>query len=571
MEPLHALLFDDDVDELQSIREVIELHWESLLRTQSRLPPIEITEVTTMKDAMHALREHPGRFAIFFCDIYVQHKDRAESSDTGLVLLRLAKTEGQVPVAIGVSNGPLQDIQRFSTKMMGEVDVGRADKFIFKQTLRGQEGLHQIEDIAHLLDTKGLLVYEGKLVFEDTWGEDFRLAAVLETIGEQTLLAAASHFSSAEYDEVSISSLQPGLSGAYVLRAAFKGKNEDLGSRQVLLKVSRDIGKLRTEIDNYREWIENRRAIESRLCVPFLPGDQPISVRGWGILGAHFSKNSHTLVDWLAESNPSSNEIDNVLSELMLGDGLANTYSSSRKKIDDCSIARAIHTHLLSNFRAMSIKLAIREFGGLIKKHWCEPGEFDEDLLLNFIVECRVGTLGDASLPKKWLRCFSHGDFHARNVLVETTLTGARPRIIDFGNLRDAVWATDIVRLIVDLTLSGWGTRDESHEWNSLRDWRPLIDLLEGKAAKAKAITAAQKNSLHAVSWLRSRAFQIYGIEEDSYHQAQLSLALSAELMRAAYRREDLPPPKRAFGLVAACYLMRAADRLFRDSRPAVR
>jgi|GEM_PF-6511855 len=67
----------------------------------------------------------------------------------------------------------------------------------------------------------------------------------------------------------------------------------------------------------------------------------------------------------------------------------------------------------------------------------------------------------------------SHGDLHARHILIEEETD--RAVLVDTGHRSDRHhWARDLARLCVALWVSAWDSRNQ-HFWKPLSDWRDQV------------------------------------------------------------------------------------------------
>jgi hypothetical protein len=205
--------------------------------------------------------------------------------------------------------------------------------------------------------------------------------------------------------------------------------------------------------------------------------------------------------------------------------------------------------------RAARVFQAVNEFRSLTVKY-DTTGVFDPLLIEGFIKSTRVGDINEEDVKRDSYYCWSHGDLHGRNILVSQTNTGF---LIDPANIEQQHWAADIARLIVDLIVSGAGHGDASNEWNDMAEWVDVsLSVINGDPVQKSG--APYNAVLTALDWLRSRLGTIHSaVVANIEHEWEFKLALAVEFMRAAYRQQDLPTPKRVLGLISACGALREA------------
>jgi hypothetical protein len=140
-----------------------------------------------------------------------------------------------------------------------------------------------------------------------------------------------------------------------------------------------------------------------------------------------------------------------------------------------------------------------------------------------------------------------------------------RPRLIDPASIDLLHWALDIARLSVDLLMSAWDAGDESQEWNSFATWQAVSrQFLEGTAHLVGG--TPNSNVAVALNWLRNNLYKICSVDATDC-EWEFRLAIAIEFLRASYRYQDLPSPKRVLGLVAACDAIRLARNAWEEAR----
>ena len=157
----------------------------------------------------------------------------------------------------------------------------------------------------------------------------------------------------------------------------------------------------------------------------------------------------------------------------------------------------------------------------------------------------------------------SHGDFHAKNILVQSEI---RPIIIDTGGLGYQYWVLDIARLLVNLFINGLD-KDSINYFDLNRIEYQLI--LSEKIINIQPIEIIEGdknfNIISSINWLLSNIEEIYCNYFDLY---EFQLGLLKEFLQISYRVDTVPPNKRALALVAAhMCLIKANDNILKSKK----
>ena len=442
-----------------------------------------------------------------------------------------------------------------------------ADLVFEKGPFQSSTGLEMTEQIVQKLEAAGQLLYRGKVQKEAGSERSAALESAFERIGESNLSAIANYFClNSTAQKVMLSSLKPGLSGADVLLARYTSDEVDLGKKGVLLKISNHPNALKQEYERFDKHVKTQQEFSSRLIVDFLNVAQPFYVGGWYALAGHFEHGASTLVRWLVKSAPAPQTVEAVLADLFLsGGGLFETYTSTCKQTDGEPIT-AITSKMLTPNRKMRIESSLEELAPLIRKYL----PTDLSLVQRLIDLGELGSVSRSSIAQRCNWSIQHGDLHASNILIASSgprdRLKHRPKVIDYANISMLPWPLDIVRTLVDLAVSGIDDGVEGHEWTSLKGWQRIIDVLtlspkpsgDGRVPEGK-----RSAPWVAVRWMCANIFNIVGVEDMPQARAEYLLALGIELMRTSYRKEELPPPKRALGLIAAAIALATSEAQF--------
>jgi hypothetical protein len=265
MNKIKCLIFDDE--DISVISNTLNQNWLTLSKHYPHLPELETQEVDD-KEAARKILQTPGHgFQLFLCDILVPNK-KGISEMHGLSLIRLAKSGIAIPVVIGLSKGP---DKTHAGDFYGKIIDAGVDEHFEKSPFESNSGLEMTERIVRYLEVKGLLRYQGVLNREIGQENSETLDAAYTKIGQINLSPIASYFCfNRSAENVYLSALKPGLSGADVLVARYSSSNIDLSRKGVLLKISRDPERLKQEFELYENEIVGDQKFSSSLIVDYL-------------------------------------------------------------------------------------------------------------------------------------------------------------------------------------------------------------------------------------------------------------------------------------------------------------
>jgi hypothetical protein len=369
-------------------------------------------------------------------------------------------------------------------------------------------------------------------------GDSLALREIVERVGKGRLSVLLQRLNKSQPEKIVMKYVAPGFSGAAVLRADMTLKS---GAKQVLLKIARD----RDKLDR-----ERLRRDDTALFPPgtFIPADPiaPVESGGWFAIQAGFSVDAQTLL----ESVTSGTIVGSVLGSLT--DTLSRVKKNTTTRVDQ-PVLVAYEAILPLSRRARAENAAV-ELVRLAEKYAAHPVY---DAALELIRHgLQLPDVAGERIQPSTFRCLSHGDLHARNILVDSRDV---PLLIDASEIGHLPWPADLARLLVDLFLSGWSFGVESHDWAALNDWHTSFvrlmkeqDFVVGDANKVVA---------HVVKTLRAAVFQIHS-DIDSRRAWEFWLAVALELIRSTYRI-DLPAPKRVLALLAADTMLREGAAAF--------
>lgn len=572
-QPVRVLIFDDQDSQLQEMMFTLDHLWNNhKLPGGGTLPPLVFTDVSDKRKLQTLLSEPDlaSKYDMFICDVLVGEpvsEGVSPNEPAGFLMMSKAKSRG-MPLCFAISSG-VSRTDAFNRAY--EANKKHIDKLFWKTSLQGLAGEEDmnnvVADMVQRLTRKGVLSAVKTQLTSETWVQEARTLGARQDIGDAAFRTFASEFALPNATSVQITSLSPGLSGAKILKLMFKG-SEDFGSRRVLLKVSRDRAALAGERQKYADHLlaPDRRVI-SKVVRPIGGIDKIAEHDAWHAIAFQCAEPALSFNEWLQDPTTTTEMVHAVLENLFNEDGLSDMYTSTAH--DGENAAESVASSLLSDYRRMAIVEAMSELKPLAQKYagdaWVDWGD-----LSTFVVDSRINGVDSRTDRKPVRNCLTHGDFHGRNLLVVRKGSRFEPSIIDLASMKRAIWCTDVVRLIVDVYLSGWDRGSASYEWTNVAAWvrdiGVVVRSMSGASRDAEEIDGNARVR-DALEWIYERRFAIAGLSEDSHRHGEFSLCLAAEFARAAYRVADLTAPKRAFALVAAAALIKdAKSALLREA-----
>lgn len=391
--------------------------------------------------------------------------------------------------------------------------------------------------------------------------DNLPLIAVIERIGKSHILALAASLLGIDIEGAKPSYVAPGGSGALVLRLECRPVVEPgrpgAVSRQLLLKASRDPELLMRELRS----VEKVAHFPPDLFVryPFLKEQAPARCGDWFAIGSDFTDSAQLAREWLS-SPANADDVLTVMQRLWSerhGLGGVTVEAAPRPLRGD----RAILDVALREARGARVQLAWRELVPLVEKHG-HGVAMDASHLSTVLTKRCLGELDDhgrTDTSPSTHYCWSHGDLHVGNVLIETDLK--RARLIDPVTIEQLPWPMDLARFVVSIVMECWDTGWGSHEWDRMPYW----------ITTARAIVENQPipdegdnvTATTALTWLRVNLRNIHPVIPGTDLEWQFRLALAAEFLRSSYRT-GLAAPKRVLGLLAGGEALRGAVAAYR-------
>jgi len=548
MDEVRCLYFEDDPNQRSRYTEWIERAWNKL-KTGI---PITIIPSESPEAAINQLRQAPIKFHLFVADILVGTGDTAQALGLSAITYAREDNHNLAIVALSMGNGGFE--QR-------ALNAG-ANEYVSKQylidnpreNLLGEKILKALRDCGHEPTSSK----PETLLFDE---DDFPLNSLIETIGKDNVVNFTVRILNQTCGEIRPSFIRAGLSGASVLKVDCAYEITESGIKRqehpsILLKISPNSESLSNETSkDISEFPEG-------LFIRFI-ADKPIKSGSWYAIASKFKVEGKTFLDWLSRSNVPSERVEDALNSLFLENdrGLREVYQQAGRS--DKERPNIVLWNILSLGRRARIRQALDEFKSLADRY-TPSNIFDERLIIDFIKSKRIDELNEEDIQKGTSYCLSHGDLHGRNILIGKSFKGY---LIDPANIERLHWAADIARLSVDLIVSGWDIGDESYQWNKMAEWLDLSQaFIRGQIPTDEDELDSNGRIRTALNWLRVNLPAIHAIDNVRLKpEWEFRLALAVEFMRAAYRQQDLPAPKRVLGIISACQALRDTCTAYKD------
>lgn len=473
------------------------------------------------------LRDNPNGYDLVFVDIMDGEKER------GLTIIsKLARDSSSVVIAITHYSGPLE-----KARTQG------AHGGIYKNRVSEPGYIAERLKEAYAAAKKTPPV---TLPTEVAWDRrNFQLEATVQSVGEESLHYLIAKFCRKPPAKVRLGFLRSGMSGALVLHCHCE--IDGAPNEGFLLKASRDQRAAEVEFEAWQEIPQGLRS----LFPP--PPKSLVEVDGWHALAIDY-RDGVTFTDWLTKEGPSGEGVANALERLFLQGGLSTHYAGSIETFDQKSPMDVMLEDPLQIGRRARIQAAKDDLLPLAERY-VGGGEEISAAVERLLHDGQLVERGVETLPLGSSTAISHGDLHGRNVVVGEP----QPAIlIDPANMVALHPAADWSRLTVDVLLTGFAVREDSHDWGALEEWRQAVGgFVAGETLPERLLPPG---STAAADWLRSHAEAVFApLGEQAPAEWELRLALAVELLRAIPRAEILPAPVRVLALLASVDALGAA------------
>ena len=383
------------------------------------------------------------------------------------------------------------------------------------------------------------LLYEFDVL--DGW-----LQSSIKALGEDTLTKVLSYIRNRKSFKgiFHLSRLASGFSGA----SLFKLRMGD-ESKEYVLKVSSDIEKLK---DEYDKSSGHYRLLDASLSLRFDIGFEIDGVFAFLVELAE----GFTLFDYIK-----SNSFDTVAGKLH------KLYYTQRYK--EFYTNKDIDKNYRNIFSSLDeiwlskIKNNIQNMSSLLD--WAITKDkslsFDKDYIIAMLSDDDVNEKWNDSNLKKAIKLppkplvLSHGDFHAKNIIIANSENAF---IIDTGDMGYHYWCMDISRLIVYLFLYGVDNGDYefySHEqiFENYKIAKSIIDLDSDSLNNLDS----KSGYIDTIIWLIDNAEQIHG---NLYCKWEFKLGLMKEFIQYSCWEISCSPSKKVLALFASNYALERAE-----------
>lgn len=382
------------------------------------------------------------------------------------------------------------------------------------------------------------------------------LRAAIENIGSETCARLVAKLLKRRFTDLSPHYVSVGLSGAAVLRVDCElavTEEQPPESRSLLLKASRDELQMRLELAKNADTAAFPEGLFVPLTSSYLEG-----VNGWWGLSYSYVPDARTMLDWITSGAPGKAllppaTIERALRILFVGpSGLSLVYNRQRL-VEREKATKRIWSDLLSSRRA-KILAALDELGRLVEKY-SGYSEFHRGVIENFLEDHTLPSAPDRQIIPGVRICRTHGDLHLRNVLIDSN---ENPRLIDPANIGSTHWANDVCRFLADLVVSGYARGDRSQEWSEVASWLEIVRrIAKGPTLNIADYSDDDQGVIVAINWIRANLATLVAANNwTKQHHWEFELSLACEFLRAGYRAQELPGPKRVLGLACGCMLL---------------
>lgn len=341
---------------------------------------------------------------------------------------------------------------------------------------------------------------------------------------------------------ITVKPMPSGWSGAVLFELLINNNN-------YVLKLSKDIETLKSEhqksIGLYDLFPDQlRTTIYSNEYLSF---DKSV----YGIVIKKI-ENSIPLLNYILNQQDES-LITEILKEIYISENsLSNHYKTridSNTKEDWTSIFEKINQGKIE-----WVKSSYYELEPIIIEHY---KKINLDGFENICIDKKHNKLHINKLLSEELKnnlVLSHGDLHANNILIQ----GKRTFIIDTGALGYQHWALDITRLIVSVFVLGFDKENIKYYDLERIDYykqigESIITLTPTKVNKGEE----NYNAIISVNWMINNVENIFGPQ---FKLFEYQLALMKEFLQVSYRKETVPPNKRALALILADICLEKAN-----------
>jgi hypothetical protein len=502
-----------------------------------------IERAKTTKEVYEILDTRGQEFQIFFADLLMP-----EDSTEGLRVVEYVSGTFPKMVVIGISKA---EGSHPGTSEKFKRHAGADSWFFDKRLLKKSDySFQQVrEELVATAKKKGYLISDAErcdIEWKPEQVGNEKLDAEIDSIGLERLRKILKQIA-AEMVKFTPRYLTPGLSGATVLRVIAEAPNKP--PLTLLVKFSTDQPKLERELAAAPKTGEP----SSNVYVPYIPSSTPWSHEGMFAIAGRFEDDAITLEQWLTDStiNP-SDTVQDVFSELFLH-GLGKAYHNS-KSVGGATAMEFLKPNVRTRAR---ILLSLEVIEELLPR---SGRTFDLKTARDFVrFNGQINTHPATAYPRETSICWSHGDLHTRNILIDQSAR-SRPKVIDTARRSERHWASDPARLSADLWMTTWDHGPDSHFWESLDIWREQVILWRHERSIKVDKRDPNRRVWEALNWIKKNLGTLFDLSKAEFAEWQFDLALSMELL-AMSSYSTVPMPKRCFGVLAASDILNELDQ----------
>jgi hypothetical protein len=521
-----CLYLEDDDDDFDTFKQTF----------QRAMMPIEliIDRAKNPKEAYEKLDARGDEINILFADLLMPDSkdglyvvDYVTKNHPEILIIGVSKAGGSHPGTIDEFKQRAGDVFGFFDKRLLKDDkysYERISEEIISAAIEKGFNLSQGEEVK--IEWEPRIPGNEKLDAEIDSISLGRLRKILEMIAPESAMFTPYY-------------VAPGFSGASILRVkgtSTTGKQP----RNLIVKFSPDLSKLENELAAAPK--EGETA--SEIYVPYVQKDGPLEYDGIYAISARFEDDAITLEEWLSDPaiNP-KDTVQDVFNELFT-QGLGKAYAEG----NDLAGVTAMGLLTPSIRTRARILISLDLIESLLTDI---KADIDLKLVRDFVrLNGQINTHPAAVYPRGTNTCWSHGDLHARNILIGISAR-SRPRLIDTANRAEKHWASDPARLCADLWITNWDRKPKSYFWDQLNTWREQIKLWMNNGDITLDDESPNRRVFDALAWIRDNLTNLFDLSKGELARWQFNLALALEfLSMSAY--PDVPMPKRCLGVLAA-------------------
>ncbi len=377
--------------------------------------------------------------------------------------------------------------------------------------------------------------------------DDIILKVEIRSIGENNLnnIIRKIKFDKKISEDVFIKRMSSGFSGAAVFKLSY-------GNETSILKVSNDKAVLKDEMDRAKEYFNK---FPTRFRIDISPNEE-YSANGTSAYLIENVLDGITLFDWL-KTNPTKQKIEEFFEDLFLkGDCLSSRYIANRTRKEKYSFINSKFSK--DDLKYVRVKTIFKELEPLLDFEYLSVSTNE---LLNFIKENKYKSINYEDIKETNYITICHGDLHSRNIMIQSN---EDPFLIDTGGMKEDYYCMDICRLLSNLFIEGLD--------NGTKKFFNIEDILEQfnhskKMIELLPLNLDEKNDsfINAINWITLNSSNIY---KGMFDKWEFQLGLLKEFLQISYRKNSIPPNKRALAIMIAGLCLDRVNSHFDNKQP---